>query len=391
MRSDLADDPPSRLEALTSELQVIVRAGLDRPYFRNDSAANIPELAAVVRRLVPDDSDGLIRQVALAVRTAIEPIDPVSRRQAAAILFATDLKVDLDDKATRKSRVKLDHERRPLVAALLGVQESSYARDPSVYEEPLRREVAQNLIDHVAHLDDVQSGNAASGGFGLPVLERVARTASALHYALLASRFIDDLHEKMSAGGLRVEYARGFKPRYWIQYDNGEHAFFAYLSWLRLYHDGFFSVDGSHGAVAEFLGPYRTQLFDNLSRSLENLGASKDIRDQAGAIRAYLAFDQRAPLMHHFQNRWLPLFRDDKYKLHVDRAVRYSAQLVGLLTDLDQKRLEECIAPSRRYTLHRLLSYYAVDDQLPLEDGASLKVRAETYLDSVIGGLAMQS
>jgi hypothetical protein len=391
--SDLTDDSPSLLDTLTRELQVIVRAGLDRPYFRNDSAAKIPELAAVVRRLVPDGSDGLIRQVALAVRTAIEPIDPDSRREAAAILFATDLKADPDeDERGRKRRVKLDQERRPQVAALIEVQLSSYLRDPSVYEEPFRREVAHNLLVRLAHLENAQRRDAAPGGFGLRVLEKVARTAAALHYALLASRFVDDLHEKLSAEGMRVKYARGFKPRYWIRYDNGEHAFFAYLSWLSVYHIVPFSVESSHSSVENALGPYRTQLFDNLSRQLENLGASKDIRDQAGAIDAYLAFNQRAaPLMNHFHSRWLPLFKDDKYRLNVDRAVRYSAQLIGLLTDLDPERLEECLAASRRYTLHRLFSYYAIDEQAPLQDGDSLQVRAETYLDSVIGGLAIGS
>ena len=400
---------------LASELAVVVRAGLDRPLYRADTEADIQRLAAVASILASDSTASSRRQIAEAVRVAMKQIAPPVRRDAIAMLFGTDLGTGLDDPDIPAARPKLDDDRRPKVARLLGVSVSSYRRYLSTYEQPLLAEVAEQLLALATEKDSAyrrpyrNTLNGMVNGFAVRparTLEQFAQDTADLHCALVAGLFVKTV-------GMEVHPSRGHHNRiyvhgrYRVDYDCADTAFLAHLRWITTYrHATFWSVVEEHDRICDYLGNYLMAQFEELTQSIEQLAGvdspadRKAIQDYVGLYQGvkflppYTKAQARTftpdvvAVIHHFESKWLPLFWREDVPPALTRAASRTGLLLSLIADRDNQKELDFLSKARRNALNRLSSYYEAEHWESLPDGMSLRTRAEAYFGTVGSELA---
>jgi hypothetical protein len=185
-------------ESLAAELSEVVRNGLGRPLPQGTSDAGVAAVLELATEISESPTAPPSLRIAEAIRKAIGRLFPPSHKQAAAILFATDLSIALDDPAHSFETKKLE-VRRETAAEALGVPWSSYRRTPGKYERPLLLEVAEQLIVSAAERSLASSArgaedrpDAATGD----LLQQHAECSAALHYGILACLFVNEFSRR---------------------------------------------------------------------------------------------------------------------------------------------------------------------------------------------------
>lgn len=386
------------VEHLADELEQISYYGIGHA-MGDLTESDVPQLAAIARRVAPDRMGRLRVSIALAVRRAVLLLDPPKHREAAAAAMWLDLdEADFDEDRSRTRKPLKD--RHPEVAALLGKGLTYYERTKgwrSLYEQ-----VAVKLLtlDQASRESGSHDTSPASTRPTLDVDAGLARTTSlvesgaALYYAALTSLFVADFHNTCVRDV-------GIRARPLFNWDNTAQWLFTSLARFIDNHAALrddAQVLPKLPGIPEVVHQSVLLAVDRLVLGAERVVAFRDVFSSVPSEHDWHAGEFTND-DKFYNDTWRPWYRqlfmdsgswppsptelishETVEPYEIDVLVAIGEQHVKLITE--QLSLNRPVLAHARRRVHQFIStLYEVDDWLPLGTGGSLQDRVDSFFD----------